>query len=210
VLTGFLWYLIYVKPRVKREFALIHVIERITAKELTSNYLETELKNILRERDEIIEDRFDKLISDCIILDVEKTQNMEEFFQIVSQTLAAKLNTSQETIFNLLMEREKESSTVIRPGLAIPHIIIEGEHKFRILLARSKKGIIFPSAKDPVHVVFILAGTKDERNFHLRALAAIAEIAQSEQFDKRWLEARNIESLRNIILLAERKRFRAK
>jgi len=96
---------------------------------------------------------------------------------------------------------------VIREGLAIPHIVIGGEHKFRILLARCKNGIKFPKAKTPVHVVFILAGTKDERNFHLRALAAIAEIAQHKSFDKRWLEARNIGELRDIILLGERKRF---
>ncbi len=58
-----------------------------------------------------------------------------------------------------------------------------------------------------MHVVFVLAGSKDERNFHLRALAAIAEIAQGEDFDKRWLEARDTEELRHIVLLAERKRF---
>ena len=53
----------------------------------------------------------------------------------------------------------------------------------------------------------MLVGTRDERNFHLRALAAIAQIAQDEDFDKIWLAARNSEELRDIVLLAERKRF---
>ena len=105
------------------------------------------------------------------------------------------------------MEREEESSTVIRPGLAIPHIIVPGDHKFDILLARCKAGITFPKSKDKVYIVFVLYGSKDERNFHLRALAAIAEIAQSTKFDKAWLAARNTEDLRNIILTAERRRF---
>ncbi len=207
VLTAFLWYRIYVRPRVKREFALIHVIERITAKELTTNYLETELKEILRERDDIVEDRFDRLIGGCKILDLEKPLTMEEFFKEASGFLATELDTDSGTISDLLMKREKETSTVIRPGLAIPHIIIEGGRKFGILLARCKEGIAFPETQDRVHVVFVLVGTKDERNFHLRALAAIAEIAQQGDFDKRWLNARNIEELRDIILLAERKRF---
>ena len=210
IMAGCLWYLIYVRPNVKKEFALIHVIERITAKELTSNILETELKNILRERDEIVEDRFDKLISDCNILDLENSMTMEEFFQKASRSLAQELDIEKDSIFNSLMEREKESSTVIRPGLAIPHIVVESKHKFRILLARCKDGISFPDVEPKVHIVFMLVGSRDERNFHLRALAAIAEIAQSRDFDKRWLAARNIEDLRNIILLAERKRFRAK
>ncbi|MFH1970037.1 MAG: PTS sugar transporter subunit IIA [Verrucomicrobiota bacterium] len=62
----------------------------------------------------------------------------------------------------------------------------------------------------PVNIVFVLAGTKDERNFHLRALAAIAEIAQNVTFDKMWLNARNTEELKDIILLAERKRAHSK
>jgi len=210
ILLALLWYMLYVRPRVKREFALIHVIERITAKELTSNFLETELKEILRERDEIIEDRFDRLIESCKILDIKKSVSMEEFFREIATHLAKEAGTNEDMFFDLLMAREKESSTVIRPGLAIPHIVVEGGEKFNILLAKSKKGIIFPKATSPVHVVFVLTGTKDERNFHLRALAAIAEIAQSRDFDKRWLAARGIEELRNIILLAERRRFLGK
>ena len=110
-------------------------------------------------------------------------------------------------MFDLLIKREKESSTVIRPGLAIPHIIIKGRHKFDILLARCKQGILFPGVKSKVHIVFVLLGSKDERNFHLRALAAIAEIAQAKDFDKKWLDARDAGELRHIILLAERQRF---
>ncbi len=37
-------------------------------------------------------------------------------------------------LFNLFIEREKESSTVIKPGLAIPHVIIPGEKMFDIVL----------------------------------------------------------------------------
>jgi len=207
IMTALLWYMLYVRPRVKREFALIHVIERITAKELTTNYLERELKEILRERDNIIEDRFDRLIGDCAILDLERSFTMEEFFKKASRALAKEADVDEALIHGFLMKREKESSTVIRPGLAIPHVVIEGKRKFKILLARCADGISFPGVDSKVHVVFMLVGSMDERNFHLRALAAIAEIAQSKGFDKRWMNARNTGELRDIILLAERKRF---
>lgn len=207
IAAGAAWYALYVRPRVKREFALIHVIERITAKELTSNYLETELKEILRERDDIVEDRFDRLIEACKILDIKKATTMEECFKAASQELAGELGMEADSVYKLLITRERESSTVIRPGLAIPHIVVEGRNKFRILLIRCKEGITFPESKSKVHVIFMLAGSRDERNFHLRALAAIAEIAQNAVFDKRWLEARDTGELRHIILLAERKRF---
>ena len=209
-LVAFIWYFIYVRPNVKKEFALIHVIERITAKELTTSFLEKELKSILRERDDIVEDRFDKLINGSTILDIDEPLSMEELFNRIATSAEKELGISSGEIYDLLIKREKESSTVIRVGLAIPHLVVEGNNKFRIILARCKGGIKFPESKAPVHIVFVLAGTKDERNFHLRALAAIAEIAQSITFDKMWLNARNTEELRDIILLAERKRARSK
>ena len=68
----------------------------------------------------------------------------------------------------MLYERENESTTVIQDGLAIPHIVTEGEHQFDIVVVRAKKGVLFSGSKTPVNVVFALSGTKDERNFHLK------------------------------------------
>jgi len=219
VAVAFIWYLLYVRPKVTRQFALANLIGRITAKELTSDYLEKELLEILKERDNIVEDRFDKLVNGCQILDIEKSISMDEFFMIVSKQMSETLQMSSEEIFDLLVERENESNTVIRPGLdvpdvvaglAIPHIVVKGDKKFSMLLARCKAGIVYPKTGAKVHIVFVLVGTKDERNFHLRALAAIAEIAQAKDFDKSWLNARDANGLRSIILTAERRRFSRK
>ena len=106
----------------------------------------------------------------------------------------------------LFNEREKQSCTALRPGLAIPHIIIEGENKFDVMLVRAKQGINFPDAPEPVHIVFVLVGTSDRRRSHLRALMAIAQIAQQQDFDEQWLTAGTAKDLRDIILLGQRKR----
>jgi APA family basic amino acid/polyamine antiporter len=47
-------YWFYGRIRTNREYALLHLIERVTAKELTSYSLETELREIIRERDVIV------------------------------------------------------------------------------------------------------------------------------------------------------------
>jgi amino acid transporter/mannitol/fructose-specific phosphotransferase system IIA component (Ntr-type) len=204
---GLFWYLAYAGVRQIKEFGLVHVIERIINKELTSGQLSKELKAIIRERDEIVEDRFDHLIKESIVLDLEGPLSRDEFFQKASGFLAGKLGLEPKALTSLFIDREEQSHTVIRPGLAIPHIVIEGKHKFNILLARVQRGVIFYENSAPVHTIFVLVGTRDERNFHLRALAAIAQIAQDKDFDKNWLTARNSEELKDIILLAERKRF---
>ncbi len=203
---GFCIYWLYGRIRTTREYALMHLIQRITSKKLTSHLLQTELKEIIRERDDIIKDRFDKIIEQCIVLDIDEVLHLEQFFELVADAMAPSLNMKPSVLLELLLEREKESSTVISPSLAIPHIIIQGEHKFDILLARCRKKIIFSESGPIIQAVFVLAGTKDERNFHLRALSAIAQIVQDTYFEKKWLEAQSKEDLRDIVLLGKRRR----
>lgn len=207
IVVSLIWYFIFVRTKVKRQSAFAHIIERFTAKELARPTLGTELKEILIERDNIVEDRFDHFIKDCEILDIERSVSIEDAFKMISSELSRRLEINEGTLYNKLIDREKQSSTVISKGLAIPHIIIEGEKKFDIFLVRCKEGIVLSGSPDKVHTMFVLVGSMDERNFHLRALAAIAQIAQDKDFDKSWLKARNIEELRDIILLAERKRI---
>ena len=206
VISALFVYWFYGRIRTNREFALLHLITRITAKEFGSRDLESELKEIIRERDDIVKDRFDTIIENCIVMDIDKKMSVDEFFQLASEKLAPGLKTDPDTILNLLQEREKENSTIIAPGMAIPHIIVDGEHTFEILLARCKPGIVFSDKFDDIKTAFILAGSRDERNFHLRALSAIAQIIHDHHFTQRWLDARDTEGLRDVILLGKRRR----
>jgi mannitol/fructose-specific phosphotransferase system IIA component (Ntr-type) len=200
------WFGLYVYRRVGRASAVMHIVERVTAKDLKTVTLENELRDILLERDDIIEDRFDQLIRECEILDIKGRKTAEQIFRNVSAILAEKLETDEYVLFEKFLYREAEGGTVVQPGFAIPHIVVEGENKFDILLVRAVDGIDFSHAPDPVRIMFVLAGSKDERNYHLRALMAIAQIAQEKDFEQRWLAARDTAGIRNLILLSTRKR----
>jgi APA family basic amino acid/polyamine antiporter len=200
------WFWLYVYRRVSRASAVMHVVERVTDRELKTVTLENELRDILLERDDIIEDRFDQLIRECEILDIQGEESAEKIFRQASAILAGRLGTDEFVLFEKFLYREAEGGTVVQPGFAIPHIVVEGENKFDILLVRARDGINFPHAPDPVRIMFVLAGSKDERNYHLRALMAIAQIAREKNFEQRWLTARDIQGLRNLILLSTRKR----
>ena len=206
IAIGLFVYWFYGRIRASKEFALLHLIERITAKEITSYSLENELKEVIRERDDILKDRFDHLIEQATIIDIEDDMTMEEFFHLAAEKMSSHLDVDTEFLYNLFIEREKESTTALTPFLAVPHIIVPGEHHFDILLARSKKGIRFSDEAPNIHAVFVLVGTKDERAFHLRALAAIAQIIQDSEFERKWLSARSEEELRDVVLLGKRLR----
>lgn len=209
-LFSIIWYLIYTKRRDKQQSALIHIVEKLTNKKLQSGNLESELREILIERDELIEDRFDRLIQDADIIDIDKEApemtESKELFKLLSDKIAIKTGEKAETLLNLFFQREEDSTTVIGDGLAVPHLIYEGKKGFSITIAKSKKGITFQKEHPPVHIIFALAGTKDERNFHLQTLMAIAQIVSNEEFKTAWIKAKSTEEIRNQVRLADRVR----
>lgn len=200
------WYLAYVRPNVSRRSALVHLVGRITDRNLGDGTLEEELLDVLRERDEVTEDRFDRLIRSCKVLDLDGPLPAEECFRKVAKELSESLGMEEDDLFRRLLEREKSSTTVVQPGLAIPHVVVEGQGKFAVLPVRCRGGVKFCEGP-PVKVLFVLAGTRDERTFHLQALMAIAQIVQNEEFLRLWEEAKGPEELRRLILLAERRRL---
>lgn len=194
------------RGRGERQSALIHLVERLASTELGKATLDTELTQILRERDDIVEDRFDMLIRGCDVLDIDGSISAETLFRRIAESFAKRLGVDKDHLFDLLMAREKQSSTVVQPGLAIPHIVVDGEYKFDILIARCREGVVFSESQPPVKLVFVLGGSRDERNFHLRALMSIAQIVQEPWFEQSCINARNAEELRNLVLVAERQR----
>ncbi len=203
---GIIIYFAYARKKIDRTSAIMHIIERISAKELKSTSLEDELRQIVITRDEIIEDRFDKLIKTCDILDVEGSPEIDELIKSISRLFEKRCNVSKDDLIMGFNKREAQSSTIIKPGLAIPHIIIPGKKCFGIIPVRCKKGIRFTDSKELVHTMFVLIGTLDERSYHIRALMAIANLVQESEFDKLWMSARNTDELRDVILLSNRKR----
>jgi len=204
---SFLWYTFYVRKKVMRKSALMYIVERVVLsdKVFVSQTLEDELREILIERDEIVEDRFDSIIRKAKIIDISEEEKLEVLFKRVSSVIEERIGIDRNKIYKLLIERETKSSTVIAESLAVPHIIIEGENIFDILILRAKKGIVF-SDNSIVNAIFVLSCSIDERNFYLRALTAIAQIAQEKDFMKNWMNAKNEEDLRNLLLLSSRKR----
>ncbi|HOJ50143.1 MAG TPA: amino acid permease [Spirochaetota bacterium] len=205
ILLSGLFYIFYGSKKRIEEYALLYLIERITNKQLVTRRLENELKMIIRERDNITKDRFDMIVEKACVLDTDAT-TADNLFKEIAVLLSDKIDLDKEKIYKLLKEREEESSTAITNFLAIPHIIIEGSNKFYIVLARSKNGVFFSDNYPSIKAIFVLIGTKDERNFHLKALSFIAQIVKNKDFEKKWISATSEEGLKDVVILSERVR----
>jgi amino acid transporter/mannitol/fructose-specific phosphotransferase system IIA component (Ntr-type) len=206
ILAGFMAFWFYGRRRVSQESALLHLVARLTARDLVTGTLESELKQIVHERDEVILDRFDRLVENAPVLDLREPVSAEEFFERAGEELAARLGMDPDDMVQRLRRREEEGSTLLGPHLAVPHVIVPGERRFELLLARARQGVRFSDDAPEVRAIFVLAGTRDERNAHLRALAAIAQIVQERGFLGRWMAAAGAQALRDIALLSDRRR----
>ncbi len=190
----------------KHRREIVHIIERATAKELTSPSLHEEIENVLNTSDNGSpkNDKFDQIAQSCLIIDIEEKCTIQQLFKTAAAELSKKLDIDAEIVYLKLVEREEHSSTALTPLFAVPHFIVPGNNKFQLLVVRSKSGIQFSVSAPEVHAVFILAGTIDERNTHLLSLAAVAQIVDDHDFQSKWTKAHTIEELRGIILSGRR------
>ncbi|MBC7197561.1 MAG: PTS sugar transporter subunit IIA, partial [Deferribacterales bacterium] len=205
MIISFFVYILYGRAKNNQEYALLHVIERILNKELTGIRLEKELRNILKERDSIKEDRFDKLVKKALVFDFESSMTYEKLYKEISDKLGQRIGLSGGEVYNLLCDKEKRYSSVLGDNIAIPHVIVEGEKIFDVVIVRNKEGVVFEENKK-INVIFVLIGSRDERNFHLKALSAIAQVVNSKDFYKKWMEAKNPQVLKDIVMLSKRQR----
>ncbi len=211
IVASFITYWFYGRKQSSQEYALLHLIERVTSKSIVSGTLESELKHVIRERDSLSIDRFDKLVHNSVVIDIEEEIEIDELFRKISDTMAPRVKSDSDTLYEMFQEREKYCSAAIIPGLAIPHIVLDkDDHLFDMAIIRVRKGVVFPCSKSkvPVKVIFAIIGSIDERTFHLQTLANIAQVAQSRDLFKKWDAAKNEQGLKDIILLSDRIRHR--
>ena len=207
VATGLIIYLFYGRRHGGREFAFLHLVERIIDRKLTKYNLESELRDIIYARDEITHDRIDNLVHKSQIIDLEGPLQLDEFFIQLGTVFCNRMHMQCGEFTDLLLEREEQSSTALTQFIAIPHIVIDGTGTLELFIVRCREGVTFSPEKPKIKAVFILIGTLDERLLHLQVLSAIAQITHNKNFEHDWLQAKNTDELRDLILLGERIRL---
>ena len=203
---GVMIYFFYGRKRSNMDYALLHVAERIVNRSLSDDSLEKELYEIIHDRDEVVHDAFDDILKTAAAIDLDPGATPESLLDAISQSLEKELSLSEDEIRAKFEERAAQGSCVVTPFVAIPHIVVEGDGLFKILLVRSREGVSFETDTS-VKAFFVIVGSRDMRNMHLKALAAIAHMVQHPEFEKRWATAKNEVQLKDILLLSERVRM---
>jgi amino acid transporter/mannitol/fructose-specific phosphotransferase system IIA component (Ntr-type) len=189
------------------EYALLHLLKHIADKRLAENILEDELREIVIHRDELEMDNFDDLIKKADFYDLEGPMEYENLVTRLSPAIAKSLDVSAEKVKDRFMRKQEEFNTAITNFLAIPHIIVNDNNEMFLSVVRCREGIKFTDSQKSIKAVFLFGGTMAKRNLHFKTLASIASLVETENFEKKWMQAENTTELKDFMLFSQRSRI---
>ncbi len=109
-------------------------------------------------------------------------------------------------MLEVLLAREKLSSTAIGDGVAIPHGKLAEAKCTSGVFARSSQGVNFDSLDGgPTYLFFLLIAPQDSAADHLNALARISRLLKDAAFRTRLMEGKTGEEIFNTIRVEDQK-----
>lgn len=134
-----------------------------------------------------------------------KANTKEELIEkLVQRLLRGRSDAAAVEVLDTILRRERESSTGLGGGMAIPHLVVPGLTRSLLGVATLARPIEFNSIDHhPVRVVFILLSTEAEAKGRVSTLARIAQLCTRQGFLEALGEARSSKQLHSIILRAD-------
>lgn len=134
-----------------------------------------------------------KLIqNDCLMLQ-QDFHRKEELLASIADTLAARpemAKCKRDKIFQALLDREKQGSTGLGEGIAVPHCGLDKASGFVVLVITLKQPIEFESFDgQPCDLIISIVGPQAERNHHVQILSALASGLQKKEEIQKLLHA---------------------
>ena len=170
------------------------------------------LEDILEEIVGRIEDEYPRLprlyLKDAlgtggVVLDLA-AQTPEEAIRSLAAAIAPENLRRGVDVSALALLRERQMSSDIGQGVAIPRARCPGLARPLIVLGRSVEGIPFGArSAEPVRLIFLLVTPVEQPNLQVFLLAQLACVARSEFIRERLCRAHSRQELVEIIALAD-------
>ncbi|MFC1634841.1 PTS sugar transporter subunit IIA [Planctomycetota bacterium] len=103
-----------------------------------------------------------------------------------------------------MIKREKEASTGMGKGVAVPHVKHKAVKDVVAAIGLSSVGIDFSALdKQPVYSIILLVSPKENPDRHLQAMESVFTHLQREKFRKFLRQCRTSEQIKDLVLEAD-------
>lgn len=146
----------------------------------------------------------DILSPESMIMDLKATTKDEAISEMADLEVATGIVNNKEKFVESIWAREKESTTGIGGGIAMPHARNEYINKARVLFAKSEKGVDFDSLdQQPVHLFFMITAPAGADNTHLQALAKLSSLLINPNLVEKLKAAKTADEVIDLFSQAE-------
>jgi CBS domain containing-hemolysin-like protein len=170
------------------------------------------LEDVIEEIIGSVEDEFEKepplfladtLTTGRVVLDVQAPDIFAAIKHVLGRVSAAELPLPREKIERAVLEREKDISTYLGHGVAVPHARLDGLDRPVLIFAQSQEGVPVTGTNEHIHLLFLLLTPASAPQYQVRLLARICGVMQSEYVVERLRDTRNANDLLEIIRAAD-------
>ena len=121
------------------------------------------------------------ITSDCVMANL-RAANKKQVLQELARKAATLTGHKEETIYEVLAERERLGTTGIGHGIAIPHGKLPGLDHVYGVFARLERPVDFDAIDDqPVDLIFLLLAPANSGADHLKALAKVSRLLRDRR-----------------------------
>lgn len=109
-----------------------------------------------------------------------------------------------ESVTRAVLKREKEASTGMGKGVAVPHVKHQAVKDVVAAVGRSSAGLDFSALdKQPVYSIFLLVSPLDEPEKHLQAMENVFKQLQEEKFRKFLRQSQTVGQIESLLREAD-------
>ena len=130
-----------------------------------------------------------------------KEEVIEELVELLGETCDV---CDTDKIFEAVMKRERDGSTGLEKGIAIPHAKCDAVDKLSIVIGIANEGIDFESLDGkPTNLFFMMVAPVTESGPHVQAIAKIVKMIKVEGFKDMLLRAKTAANVIDVLSRVE-------
>jgi len=136
----------------------------------------------------------------CIRVELNSTGRDEAIRELVGLIHAKHRLRNPEDVVQAVLTREQKMSTSLENGIAVPHGKPASVDRLMVAVGLKQKGIDFKSADgQPSKIIILILSPVTQSGPHVRCLAEIGRLLQSEANRKKVLAAKDTEAVYRIM-----------